>query len=113
MRSMLFNLFKCLIVLVLFGKVLNWILDFSDDTNRLLNAAMFSLIGVAYIVMGYVWENKLAKGIITTCGLYLISMNFFYPNTLLEVLGIASILIPMVIARFYKEKKVERQAVES
>ena len=104
MKNALFTAFKILIFLVLIGKVLNWFLNFNDETNLVLNTAMFTLIGIAYIVMGYVWDNKFLKLIISTCGVFLITMNFFSNNLTLEIIGIICILTPMFIARFYKGK---------
>lgn len=102
MKNTLFTAFRNLIVLVLIGKVLNWFLDFSAVTNQILNITMFTLIGIAYIVMGYVWDNKFKKIVITTCGVLLIAINFFDNTVALDIIGIVCILIPMLIARFYK-----------
>ncbi len=68
---------------------------------------MFSLIGVAYVVVGFAWNNKFTKIIFITCGLFLIAMNFIEKNTILTIIGIICMLTPMLIGRFYKEKKVE------
>lgn len=105
MKNAVYMTFTVLIFLVLTGKVLNWFLNFSDDTNRILNMAMFTLIGVAYIVMGYIWDGRFLKIVIATCGVYLIAMNFFSKNIALEIIGIVCILSPMLIVRFYKGKE--------
>ncbi len=112
MKNAIFIVFKTLIALVLVGKVLNWFLDFSYGTNQLLNAAMFSLIGIAYLVVGFAWDSKLTKVVFITCGLFLIAMNFFEKNTILTIVGIICILTPMLIGRFYKEKEVELNTLE-
>ena len=104
MKNTLLTAFRILIILVLTGKVLNWFLDFSPQTNQILNITMFTLIGIAYIVMGYVWDGKLRKIVITTCGVILIEMNFFDNTVALDIIGIVCILIPMLIARFYKDE---------
>jgi hypothetical protein len=103
MKDVLFTATRILIFLVLLGKVLNWILDFSDETNSILDILMFTLIGIAYIVMGWVWGNKVTKIVATTCGVFLIAMNFFNNTPLLNLIGIVCILTPMLIARFYKK----------
>jgi hypothetical protein len=107
MKRILFLLYRILIALVLIGKAANWVLHFSHETNRLLNMAMFSLIGIAFIVQGYVWHNKFTKTIITLCGLFLIAVNFFDENMILDIIGIICILTPILIARFYKEQPDE------
>ena len=105
MKNILFTLFKILIAIVLVGKFLNWFLDFNDLTNQLLNSTMFSLIGIAYIVMGNKWQHRFKKAILITCGVYLIGMNFFNKHTALDIIGIICILVPMLIARSYKEER--------
>jgi hypothetical protein len=105
MKNAIFTIFRILIALVLTGKILNWFLNFSDETNQVLNATMFILIGIGYLVMGYVWNNKFMKVLITTCGLFLIAMNFFKHSITVDIIGIVCILIPMLLARFYKEKE--------
>ena len=102
MKKALYTAFKILLFFVLTGKILNWFMNFNDETNQVLNITMFTLIGIAYIVMGYVWDNKFRKIVITTCGFFLIVMNFFDNTVALAIIGIVCILIPMLIARLYK-----------
>src|SRR5688500_11404994 len=99
MKKALYTTFTILIFLVLGAKVLNWILNFSDETNQVLNTAMFTLIGIAYLVMGYVWDGLLLKVIITVCGLFLIARNFIGSNVTLDILVVVCIITPMLIAR--------------
>ena len=44
--------------IILIGKVSNWFLNFSEETNQILSAVMFILIGIAYIVDGFVSDRK-------------------------------------------------------
>lgn len=104
MKNVFFKVFRILIGLVLIGKILNWFLNFSDAMNQILNIAMFCLIGIAYLVIGYLWDSKFVKIINITCGLFLLAMNFLTKNLALNILGILCILTPLLIARFYKEK---------
>lgn len=113
MKNVLLTVFKISILLVLAGKILNWLLNFSDATNQLLNIVMFSIIGISYTVMGFYWHHKLTKIVITTCGLFLIAMNFFPGSTLLQIVGIVCILTPMLIARFHKEEKLAIKSTKS
>lgn len=107
MKNTIFNLFRILIAIVLIAKILNWFLHFDQQTNRILNMTMFSLIGIAYIVMGNVWDKLFTRIIITGCGVFLLVMNFFNDSTVVNLLGIACILTPMLIARFHKNKNSE------
>ena len=100
MKNNIFKLFKVVIGVVLFGKVLSWVLHFNDPVNHLLNTAMFCLIGLAYLVVGYSWDNKIASLVIVACGLFLLVMNILPRNVILYITGIVSIIIPMLIARF-------------
>lgn len=113
MKNKIFTAFKILIALVLIGKILNWFLNFSQETNQQLNMAMFSLIGIAYVVMSYSWNQQLLRIGIMSCGLFLIVMNFFPATTPLEIVGIVCILAPMLIARFYKEKTAAVHSTKS
>lgn len=96
--------FTVLLVAVLIGKILGWVFNFREDINLTLSTAMFVLIGIAYIVMAFVWSNKLLQSIILTCGMFLIVMNFVNNNITINILGIVCILTPMLVARFDKEK---------
>ncbi len=109
MKNTTYTIFRISICLVLFAKILNWILHFNDETNRILNMIMFIIIGIAYLVLGYMWDSKLTKIIITTCGLFLITMNFLGNNILLDILGIICILIPMLIALYSTKSKDEEE----
>lgn len=88
---------------VLAGKILNWLLHFNDTTNFILNTSMFSLIGIAYIVVGAIWDKRAGKVILIFCGLFLITYNFLPENIVFQIVGIACILVPMLIARFSKD----------
>ncbi|MBY0478982.1 MAG: hypothetical protein K2Q24_15145 [Chitinophagaceae bacterium] len=113
MKNILFTLFKILIAFVLVGKFLNWFLDFNDRTNQMLNSTMFTLIGITYIVMGNTWQHPFKKMTIITCGVYLIGMNFFNKHTALDIIGIICILVPMLIARFYKEDRTTAETLQN
>ena len=104
MKKTIFTLFRILLLLVLISKVLNWFLKFDEVTNQVLNTAMFCLIGIAYLVMGYAWDKKIISVIIITCGLFLIIMNFLPDKTWITIIGIVCILFPMLITRFQKKE---------
>lgn len=89
---------------MLLGKILNWFLNFSYELNQVLNNSMFRLIGIAYLVMGFTRNNKFVKIVILLCGVFSIAMNFFSENIPLEIVGIFSLLSPILITPFYKEK---------
>lgn len=110
MKNALFTVFRILVALVLLGKILNWFLDFSAEINQLLNSAMFSLIGIAYLVMGYVWEQKLVKIVITACGSFLLLMNLFGNNTAVSIIGLICMVTPMIIARLYQKNSAGMNA---
>jgi hypothetical protein len=113
MRNLAFTVFKISLGLIFFAKLLNWILHFSDQVNMILNTAMFCLIGIAYIVMATAWNNKFIRTIFLACGVFLIVMNFLGQNVFFNILGIASILTPMLIGRFYKEKTVDADPLKA
>ena len=108
MKNILFTIFRILCVLVFAGQIAKLFMDFSEQTGRYLNAAMFILIGIAYIVVGSAWEHKVTRMVFTICGLFLIVMNFLDKNMVIDVLGIACILTPMLI-RYFHKREASRQ----
>lgn len=112
MKNAIFLTFRILLGLVILFKILNWFLKFDSETNQFLNTAMFCLIGIAYLVMSYVWDKKILKVLITACGLFLIIMNFIPGKTWITIVGIVCILVPMIIARFQK-KENENLVIDS
>jgi hypothetical protein len=109
MKNTIFRAYKTLLGLVLFFRVLSWIIDFNEVFNRVINIAMFSLIGIAYLVMGRTFENKLIKIVSILSGLFLIGMNFFKQTDTIAVIGIVCIVTPMLIVRFSKENTEKPQ----
>lgn len=102
MKNILFIIFRVLIALVLIGKILNWFFNFSDELNQMLNLTMYTLIGIAYLAMAYVWDGKLLKIVIMICGTFLIIRSFLSDSIAFDIAGIICILMPMLIARFTK-----------
>lgn len=113
MKKILHKIFLILIGIVLIGKISNWFLNYSDETNQILNAGMFTLIGIAYLVGGFVWNKKLINIIFLVCGIYLIAMNFIGDFGLKSIIGIVCILIPMLIARFSTDETDEKELAEN
>lgn len=114
MKKTLFIIFRVLIGIILIGKISNWFLNYSDETNQILNAGMFSLIGIAYLVGGFIWDKKLSNIIFLICGIYLIAMNFISDFGISKsIIGIVCISIPMLIARFSPEETDEKELAEN
>lgn len=113
MKKILHKIFLILIGIVLIGKISNWFLNYSDETNQILNAGMFTLIGIAYLVGGFVWNKKLINIIFLVCGIYLIAMNFIGDFGLKSIIGIVCILTPMLIARFSTDETDEKELAEN
>ncbi|TAD81548.1 MAG: hypothetical protein EAY75_17590 [Bacteroidetes bacterium] len=102
MKRMMFAFFYILLGLTLAGKVLNWIFSFDAQTNQIINTAMFTLVGIAYLVMGRGWDKKAEKAVILICGGLLITTNFLDTGKTITMVRIACLLTPMLIARFSK-----------
>lgn len=107
LNSSLQKLFFFLIAIVLIAKVMNWFLDFNSEINTIINVAMFSLIGMAYIYTGLFWDKKLIQTIFILCGIFLIGMNFLKETTWISIMAIICLLIPMVIGRISSKDKKE------
>jgi hypothetical protein len=113
MKNIFNKIFLILIGIVLVGKMSNWFLNYSDETNQILNAGMFTLIGIKYLVGGFIWDKKLKNVIFIVCGVYLIGMNFIGDFGLKSIIGIIAILLPMLIARFSPKEADEKELAEN
>jgi hypothetical protein len=113
MNKILQKIFLILIGIVLIGKMSNWFLNYSDETNQILNAGMFTLIGIKYLFGGFIWDIKLTNVIFIVCGVYLIGMNFIGDFGLKSIIGIVCIITPMLIARFSPEETDEKELAEN
>ena len=103
-KNSIFLIYRVLLAVVLVGQFSNWIFDYNDDTIQVLNTAMFSLIGVAYLVFSWFFNKKLLNLILAVCGTYLIVMTFFSNSILTWTLAIISILTPMILGKFLPEE---------
>ncbi|MFD2516010.1 hypothetical protein ACFSRY_19210 [Pontibacter locisalis] len=112
MKKALLLIFIILIGIILIGKISNWFLNYSYETNHIINTAMYTLIGIAYLVGGFIWNKKLINIIFLICGLYLTGMNFIADFGLKSVIGFICILLPMLIARFSSEQRDEKELAE-
>ncbi|MFK7781656.1 hypothetical protein [Psychroserpens sp.] len=100
LKKIAFIVFRVIVVIILFGKISNWFLNYSDETNQILNTSMFTIIGFSYAFAGFIWKKKLTNFTFIICGLYLIAMNFMVDFNIKSIIGIICILIPLLIARF-------------
>jgi hypothetical protein len=106
LQSTFFSILRILLVIVLIGKISNWVFDYNDKVSGLLNIVMFCLLGIAYIGFGFVMNRMSAKAIFLICGLYLIGMNFIDRNTFLTLIEIICILTPLLLTRFFPKMTV-------
>ncbi|GAT63532.1 hypothetical protein [Paludibacter jiangxiensis] len=109
MKKLLNNIFLVLIGIVLVGKISNWFLHYSDETNHIMNVGMFTLLGISYLVGAFVWNKKLIKVVFIICGIYLIGMNFVGDFGLKSIIGIVCIFTPMLISDFFPKETDEKE----
>lgn len=108
----LFKSFKIICGVILVAKILSWIFYFGVQLNLIINTTMFCLIGIAFIASSFVWQKKLVKIILFLCGAYLIVMNFFAKDILLNWPALIFILTPFIIYQFSKEGETTEKPVE-
>ena len=113
MKKTIFTTFQILIGLVLLAKISNWFLEYSDETNQLINTAMFSLIGIAYIVVGFLWDKKWSKLIFIVCGLYLLGMYFLNDSSIKSIISIVCLITPLLIARFTSQNEKDKDLAQN
>lgn len=99
MKKRAIQAFQISVIIVLAAKLLGWIFDFSPSLDSAINLIMFSLIGIAYLFVGFKWSGAVQKWIILVCGGYLIIMNFLPQSMAIHLIGIACLLTPLFIAR--------------
>ena len=108
LKTRSFQIFRFLLILVLAGKISNWFLNYSDQTNQLLNTAMFSLIGLAYLAFSWAYDQILWRSIFLFCGVYVILMNFIPDfGWVKSIIGIICIITPFIIGRFLPDEGQE------
>lgn len=105
LKNKILKALSALAVLTLFVQISTWFYDYDNETKHLINAVMFAIIGVSYLIFGFSLSEKITKLTLIACGLFLIVMNFIPKNTFVEVIGIICLIIPMLIGRFSKEIK--------
>ena len=103
--------YRILLGIVLAGKISDWFLNYTDETNQILNTAMFCLIGLAYIVFAWAFDKMLLKLILGGCGVYLILMNFLDDFFMKSIIGIVSVLTPMILGYFMPEEAEEEEPI--
>ena len=111
LKNNTFKIYGILIGIVLVGKISNWFLNYSDETNKILNTAMFCLLGIAYLAFSWAFDKTILKFVLAICGIYLIIMNFITDFSWNSIIGIVCILTPMIIGRFLPEEDDEVEIV--
>lgn len=104
MKKAALTFFTGVAFIILITRMLGWVLHYSKTVDQLLDIAIFSFIGIAYLVMGIVWNKGLLRVLIFLCGIFLIAINFIERSTIIEIVAIFCLLIPMLIARVSKDK---------
>lgn len=107
MKKNLFSVLAILIAVILVAKISGWFLNYSEQTNRIINTLMFTIIGFYYIVNGLLLNLLKIKFTLLISGLFLIAMNFIPQNYKVSIIGIVCIIVPMLLVRYSKELKIK------
>ncbi|TXF74886.1 hypothetical protein [Chryseobacterium sp.] len=105
MKTAFFPIFRTLLAVIIILTICSWSLDFDQTIVELSKFAMFSVIGAFYIIGAFLVKEYLLKILFISCGLFLVIMNFIPQSLLLTIIGICSILLPPVVAKFSPEFK--------
>lgn len=105
MKNTLLKIFGVCVALVLIAKMSHWIFKYDEKTVHIINLAMFSLIGIYYVIVSLTLDETRFKLLFVCCGLYLIVMNFLDEMTILSIIGIICILAPMLVGKYAKAFK--------
>lgn len=96
-----------LLMLILLGKMSNWVFNYSKEVNEILTTIMFCAIGISYLFGAFAYSNRWYRVVFALCGIYLISMNFVERTIVLTIIGITCLVTPMILARFDKSDPEE------
>ena len=99
--------FTVLLAIVVIAQISSRIVDYNEETNELLDIALFSLIGIPYLGYSWVSKRKVLKLIFLTCGIYLIVMNFL-SESIYEWIAIICVVTPLLIIMFLPEKEADK-----
>ena len=111
MKNTFLIILRVLMIAILLAKVSSWFIDYSENIENLINTAMFSLIGIYFIVMGIVFDKKLLKAIFLICGAILIIFNFIELNGFIEFIKLIALVVPIALGYFSKEVKLTKQKI--
>ncbi|MDZ7755992.1 hypothetical protein [Rhodohalobacter sp.] len=106
------RIFKILLVVVIAANISDWFFNYSSEINHILNTAMFSLIGIAYLTFSWAFDKTVLKIIFALCGIYLIAMNFLSDYDWISIVGIVCLLVPMIIGKFLPDDEEEEDLKE-
>lgn len=92
-------------IIIFLAKISGLFINYSEKTNNIINSLMFTVIGIYYLIFGIVLTELKLKIALIISGIFLIFMNFLPNNIVLNIIGIACIVIPMILAKYSKEVK--------
>ena len=110
-ESNAFPIYKFLLGMVLLGQVLSMLLDYNEQMNQILHNAMFSLIGIPYLFLTWIFDKNILKLPLCICGTYLLAMNLLDHSNFQLIIAIICILIPMIIGKFFLEEGDEEEGI--
>lgn len=93
-------------IIIFLAKISGWFIHYSEKTINIINSLMFTVIGIYYLIFGIVLTELKLKITLIISGIFLICMNFLPNNIFLNIIGIAFIVIPMILAKYSKEVKL-------
>lgn len=109
-KRKLFAIYRILILVVGAGIVLTLFIGKPNEgLNRIVLGAMCILIGIAWVVMGIVWDRVVIKLTALLSGVFLIVVAFLPPNDVLQFISLICILLPILLVRFSKDEEVNKQ----
>lgn len=104
LKDNIIQVYRIILGVVIVGKIASRFLNLSDDINTLFTTALFSLIGLTYLVFSWAFNTRWLKLVFALCGIYLIVMNFIPKFSWSSIIGIICIVTPMIIGQFLPEE---------
>ena len=99
MRKVVYVGFIAVCGIILFGKILNWFVDFDQSFSDGLNIAMFSVLGILWLSWAWTYDHKIIKGLFFIGGCYLLLHEWISIPDFLRGIFVVLAFLPWILVK--------------
>ena len=111
MKNRLTAIAQIISLIAFLALVSKYFVDYKPEVLIFIIKFFYASIGISYILLGVIDDNKFGKIGYFIAGAYLIIMNFI-PKTELSIsFGIACLILPMVYGYFKRRKEAKEDGL--